>query len=156
MQSAIDNHATISAILQKLPVFTGLQPGEYEHIRQICVGARFGDGETIFVEGDSSPCMYVLLSGEVQLRTHNQGRIHTLQPGEPLGEIGMITQQTRTATAIACAPTVMLQINDDAFEQLLNRAPRICFTIMRNITRNLSNHIVRMTQADSLDYLPPN
>ena len=144
----------ISAILQKLPVFAGLTASEYEHIRQICQPAQVEDGETLFVEGDSSPCMYVLLSGEIQLRTHDQGKIHTIQPGELLGEIGMIAQQERTATAIASAPSVLLQIDNDAFEKLLYRAPHICFTIMRNVTRNLSNHIVRMTKAGSQDHIP--
>lgn len=144
----------ISTILQKLPVFGGLTADEFEHIRKICVPAQVEDGETLFVEGDTSPSMYVLLSGEIQLRTRSQGKIHTFQPGELLGEIGMIAQEDRTATAIACSPSVLLQIDNHAFEQLLNRAPGICFKIMRNVTRIMSGHMVRMTQADKIDHLP--
>ncbi len=143
----------ITAILQKLPVFTGLSADEYSHIQKICQPARFGDGETLFVEGDSSPCMYVLLSGDVQLRTHNQGPIHSLNPGELFGEIGFICQQNRSATAIARAPTVLLQINYDVFQNLVLREPRISFTIMRNIIMNLSNHITRMNNGDMLGSL---
>jgi CRP-like cAMP-binding protein len=148
--------AQIANILQKLPVFAGLTADEFEHIRRICVPVKQEDGETLFVEGDHSPCMFVLLSGEVQLRTSKQGKIHTVTAGELLGEIGMIAQQARTATAIASAPSVLLQIDSHAFEDLLNRAPRICFKIMRNVTRIMSGHLVRMTQAgtDNLDYLP--
>ena len=144
----------ISAILQKLPVFAGLSANEYSHIQKICLPARFGDGETLFVEGDSSPCMYVLLSGDVQLRTHNQGPIHSLKPGELFGEIGFICQQNRSATAIARAPSVLLQINYDVFQDLVLREPRISFTIMRNIILNLSNHIARMNEGDMLDFIP--
>ncbi|NOX75816.1 MAG: cyclic nucleotide-binding domain-containing protein [Gammaproteobacteria bacterium] len=151
----MQNNATISAILQKLPVFAGLNLDEYEHIRQICIPSQHNDGETVFVEGDSSPCMYVLLSGEVQLRAHNLGVIHTLQPGELFGEIGLVSQKPRTATAVVCAPSVLLQINDDAFQTLLNQHPRISFTIMRNITINMANHLERMNHSDTLDYLPP-
>ncbi len=143
----------ISAILQKLPVFAGLTADEYSHIQKICQPARFEDGETLFVEGDSSPCMYVLLSGDVQLRTHNQGPIHSLNPGELFGEIGFISQQNRTATAIARAPAVLLQINHDVFQNLVLREPRISFTIMRNIIMNLSNHIARMNEGDVLNFI---
>ncbi|MCF6255288.1 MAG: Crp/Fnr family transcriptional regulator [Gammaproteobacteria bacterium] len=143
----------ISAILQKLPVFAGLTEDEYGHIQKICQPARFNDGETLFVEGDSSPCMYVLLSGDVQLRTHNQGPIHSLNPGELFGEIGFISQQDRTATAIARARAVLLQINYDVFQNLVLREPRISFTIMRNIIMNLSNHITRMNKGDVLDFI---
>jgi len=147
-----DNY-DITAILQKLPVFSGLSADEYSHIQKICQPARFADGETLFVEGDSSPCMYVLLSGDVQLRTHNQGPIHSLNPGELFGEIGFICQQNRSATAIARAPTVLLQINYDVFQNLVLREPRISFTIMRNIIMNLSNHITRMNDGDMLSSL---
>jgi CRP-like cAMP-binding protein len=140
----------ITAILKKLPVFTGLSADEYSHIHKICRPARFGDGETLFVEGESSPCMYVLLSGDVQLRTHNQGPIHLLNPGELFGEIGFICQQNRSATAIARAASVLLQINYDVFQDLVMREPRISFTIMRNIIMNLSSHITRMNDGDML------
>lgn len=148
-----ENH-DISAILRKLPVFAGLSADEYAHIQKICRPARVEDGETLFVEGDSSPCMYVLLSGDIQLRTHNQGPIHSLKPGELFGEIGLISQQDRTATAIARAPSLLLQINGDVFQELLAREPRISFFIMRNITLNLANHIARMNKGDMLDFIP--
>ena len=144
----------ISAILQKLPVFTGLSADEYAHIQKICRSARVEDGETLFVEGDSSPCMYVLLSGDIQLRTHNHGPIHALKPGELFGEIGLISQQNRTATAIARAPSILLQIDGDVFQDLLAREPRISFFIMRNITLNLANHIARMNKGDMMDFIP--
>ncbi len=148
-----ENH-DISAILQKLPVFAGLTADELGHIQKICQPARFADGETLFVEGDPSPSMFVLLSGDVQLRTHNQGPIHALQPGELFGEIGFICQQNRSATAIARAPSVLLQIDYDVFQDLVLREPRISFTIMRNIIMTLSSHIARMNAGDTLDFLP--
>lgn len=148
-----DNY-NIAAILQKLPVFAGLSPNEYAHIQKICRPSRINDGETLFVEGDSSPCMYVLLSGDIQLRTHDQGPIHSLVPGELFGEIGLISQQKRTATAIARSASVLLQIDGNVFQELLVREPRISFTIMRNITLNLANHITRMNKGDTLDFIP--
>jgi len=156
MQTTGGENNQIAAILQKLPVFAGLSPAEFGYIQKICLPARIGDGETLFVEGDSSPCMYVLLSGEIQLRTHSQGQIHSFNPGELFGEIGLITQKSRTATAIACAPSILLQINNDAFQKLLSQEPRIGFTIMRNIITNLANHIDRLNhKADSVDHISP-
>ncbi len=155
MPNHTEDKNKISLILQKLPVFSGLYPDEYEHIQDICIPTTVEDGETIFVEDDLSPCMYVLLSGEVQLRTSDQGLIYALKPGELFGEIGFISQQRRTATAIASAASAVIKIRGDAFQLLLGRQPRICFIIMRNITLNLSNHIIRMNKTDTLDYLPP-
>jgi CRP/FNR family cyclic AMP-dependent transcriptional regulator len=147
---------TISGILKKLPVFAGLYPEEYEHIRDICVPANFPTDQVIFKEGDGSPCMYVLLSGEIELSTKDLGIIYNLKPGEIFGEIGLISQKKRTATATTRTPSSLLKINGDSLQLLLGREPRISYAIMRNITLNLSEHIIRMNKTGVLDYIPPN
>ncbi len=145
---------SIASILHKLPVFAGLYAQEYAHIRDICQPARFPTGHTLFREGDGSPCMYVLLDGEIELSSRDQDPLHTVRPGETFGEIGLIAQQKRTATATCLAPVTLLQINGDAFRLLLGREPRISFAIMRNITLGLSGHIVRMNRQGLPDSLP--
>lgn len=147
---------SISNILKKLPVFAGLYAEEYEHIRDICIPANFPAGQVIFNEGDGSPCMYVVLSGEIELHTKGQGSIYTLKPGEIFGEIGLISQKKRTATATTRTPAALLQINSDSLQLLLGRNPRISYAIMRNITLSLSEHIVRMNKSGILDYIPTN
>lgn len=149
-----DDKRSINAILKKLPVFAGLYAHEYEHIRTICVPANFPAGRVIFEEGDGSPCMYVLLSGDIEISTRDQGVIYTLKPGEIFGEIGLLSQKKRTATATARSPSALLQINGDTFRLLLGREPRISYAIMHNITINLSEHIIRMNKNGVLDYIP--
>ena len=146
----------ISTILQKLPIFVGLSPDEVEHIHKICVPVTVIENDTIFTEGDDSTCLYVLMLGEIQLRTRKKGIIHTVKPGDVFGEIGFINQQKRTATAIANGTSVLLQLDTKAFNQLQEKYPRISFTIMRNITLSLADHITRMNKTGTLDYLPIN
>lgn len=146
----------ISTILQKLPIFVGLTTDEYEHIHKICVPVTVPKNEAIFTEGEPSNCMYVLMFGSVQLRTQNKGIIHTVQTGEVFGEIGFINQQKRTASAITGETSILIQIDTDAFQALIDKHPRISFTIMRNITLSLADHISRMNESSSLDYLPRN
>ena len=144
----------ISTILQKLPIFVGLSAAEYEHIDKICVPVTVPKNEAIFTEGENSNCMYVLIFGTVQLRTQNKGIIHTVEPGEVFGEIGFINQQKRTASAVTSETSILLQIDTQAFQNLVEKHPRISFTIMRNITLSLADHISRMNQTSTLDYLP--
>jgi CRP-like cAMP-binding protein len=145
---------TISGILKKLPVFAGLYPEEYEHIRDICIPANFPADQVVFHEGDGSPCMYVLLAGDIELETKGLGTIYHLKPGDIFGEIGLISQKKRTATATTRSASTLLKINGDALQLLLGREPRISYAIMRNITLNLSQHIIRMNNTGVLDYIP--
>lgn len=144
----------ISTVLQKLPIFVGISSDEIEHIQKICVPVTVTEGQTVFREGDASTCMYVLMFGEIQLRTNKKGHIHTVEPGEVFGEIGFINQQKRTASAIANGTSILLQLDTAAFHRLVETHPLTSFTIMRNITLSLADHITRMNKSGTLDYLP--
>lgn len=148
------DNSKVSTILQKLPIFVGLSPDEVEHIHNICVPITATENEAIFAEGDDSTCLYVLMFGKILLRTRKKGIIHTVNSGEVFGEIGFINQQKRTASAIASETSILLQLDAGTFSQLQEDHPRISFTIMRNITLSLADHIKRMNKTGSLDFLP--
>ncbi|MBE9541974.1 MAG: cyclic nucleotide-binding domain-containing protein [Proteobacteria bacterium] len=145
----------IIRVFKKLPIFFGLRENEYDFVRAACSHTSYLEGSTIFNKGDGSPCLYILLTGEVELRTEKEELIHKLHPGEIFGEIGLITQQKRTATAIAKTGVTLLIIKSEDLNLLLGKNPRISSIIMRNITQHLANHIVRMNKAASLEHIPP-
>src|SRR5690349_20672441 len=57
--------------------------------------------QTFFLVGQSSEKMYLLVEGEVSL-LRNKKTLDIVRPGEIFGELAVITQQPRTATAMAC------------------------------------------------------
>ena len=69
-------------------------------------------------------------------------------PGEMFGEIGMITQNLRSATAQASSDCAVLEISNSDYKILLGKHPRIS-SIMRCIAESLANHIVRMNCNNS-------
>lgn len=66
---------------------------------------------------------------------------------ETFGEIGLITQNTRSATAHSTESSNMLKMNHVDFNTLLGTHPRISALMMKNITSSLSQHIIRMNQS---------
>lgn len=139
--------------LKKLSLFYGLDHEELLTVYQICKPLRKQADEIIFRENDPSHDLFILLSGEIDIVTQKKGLVHTLKENEIFGEIGLITQNTRSATAICKTSSHMLVINHHEFNFLLGKHPRISSLLMRNITSTLSQHIVRMNQQE-MEYIP--
>jgi CRP-like cAMP-binding protein len=140
--------------LRKLPFFHGLYDDEYEKLFSICQSCSFLPNQGIFTEGDASLFLYVVLNGKVEISTKKKGVIYIVKPGEIFGEIGLISQKRRTASAKTLDSAALLQIKRDDFNMLLGTQPRISAILLRNITLGLSGHIVRMNDLGSTEYLP--
>lgn len=136
-------------LLKKIPLFAGLYDEEFIPLCEIYSGRAPAKGDYIFKEGEHSQSMFVLLSGQVMLSTENKGDIYKLMPGEMFGEIGMITQNLRSATAQASSDCAVLEISNADYTMLLGKHPRISSIIMRHIAESLANHIVRMNSKKS-------
>ena len=71
-------------------------------------------GQTIFQTYDMGAEMYVVLEGQVDL-TIGPKALETLGPGEPFGEMALIDQVPRTATATAKSPCKLAVISEKRF-----------------------------------------
>lgn len=148
-----DDYNAIVRSLSKIPFFFGLEPYELKVVLALCKKADFRQGDNIFHEGDPSHNMYILLSGEVYIVTDKAGIIARLGPCDIFGEIGLITQRTRSASAVAKTDCKLFRIDHVEFNLLAGRHPRISSILMRNISTNLANHVVRMNNAP-LEHIP--
>jgi len=139
--------------LSKIPLFYGMNDEELKTILGICKPDAFKDDAIIFNENDPSHSMYIILSGEVDITSFKAGLIFTLKSGDIFGEIGLITQQTRSASAIAQSSCKLLHIEHTDFNFLLGTHPRISAILMKNISSSLANHLIRMNNV-SLEHVP--
>jgi CRP-like cAMP-binding protein len=141
--------------LSKIPLLFGLEPNELKIVLALCKSESYSAGETIFQEGTPSHSMYILLSGSVDIKTEKSGLVITLGGCDIFGEIGLITQRHRSASAVANLDCNLLRIDHIEFNLLAGKKPRISSILMRNISTNLANHVVRMNEGNtSLEHIP--
>lgn len=101
-------------------------------------------GEVIFNEGDLGNEMYIIQEGQVEiLRLGNQGpqRLALLEKGDFFGEMSILDELPRTATAVAATDARLVEINGSTFDQMLRANPEIAIRIMRKLS-------LRMRRAD--------
>lgn len=82
-------------------------------------------GELIFKAGDPGDCAYLIEKGSIEIFTTDHGGEHlikTLGKNELFGEIALIDQQPRTATARAAEKTVLIPIKQKLINALLEKS----------------------------------
>jgi CRP-like cAMP-binding protein len=96
----------------------------------------FEPGEEIFHEGDMGHQMFYVASGAVQLRKADQ-LLKTAVRGDYFGEMSMLIDSPRTATAVAGADTQLIAISGENFGTILRENPQTVHAILREMALRL-------------------
>lgn len=86
----------------------------------------YKSGEVVFREGDESIEAYWITSGRVEITLRSGGvglPLAQLGPGEIFGEMGLIDNKPRIATATALVPTELEVITEEEFEKDVLQQP---------------------------------
>jgi len=97
-------------------------------------------GEIIFSEGDIGTDMYIVQSGTVELLKAIGGEtrvLSTLEKGDFFGEMSVLEDVPRTASARAKTDVELLRINGATFDAMLKGNTEIAIRMMRKLSRRL-------------------
>ncbi|MCG8548199.1 MAG: cyclic nucleotide-binding domain-containing protein, partial [Alphaproteobacteria bacterium] len=109
----------------------------------------FPAGAQIFSEGDDGRFAYVIEGGQVEISTFNNGRrvvIARLENGELLGEMALVDDTPRSATAVAVEDTQVVVIDRASLQQYIDSADELVQLLLRVTLERL-----RATQQVMLD-----
>lgn len=94
-------------------------------------------GELIFRQGDDSEgCMFAILEGDVEIE--RDGRVVArLGPGNLVGEMGLIDNEPRSASARARSPVRIAVVPRKRFLFLVQQHPTFALTMMQMLTQRM-------------------
>lgn len=95
-------------------------------------------GDVVFHEGDLPTTAYLIEEGRVEVSVQREGqqvRLAMLSPGDLLGEMAVIDDAPRTATARAAEPCVLLAIDRAAIAERLTQADPIIRSLLEGQLR---------------------
>jgi len=115
----------------------------------------FKAGELVFAEGDAPTCAYLIEAGRIEISTTQLGEprvLAALGPGMLLGEMAVLDDSTRTASARALTDCRLIPIDKAQFaERLANADPVVRALLMSQLTRYRSA-LARLTgEVDGSD-----
>lgn len=105
----------------------------FRHSRDV---VELAPGEELFREGDPGDCMYAVIEGEVVLTVHG-GAVETMGPGSILGEMALIDQAARSATATAHTAARVARVDERQFGYLVHEHPTFALQVMKVMAARL-------------------
>lgn len=125
-------------LLKHAYFFSELPETVIEAIAEACHPESHDAGSIIFHEGAQGDRLYILLSGRVAVWKHygSSGKSLLAEhgPGRLFGEMALVDQLPRSATAVVEEPASLLFLARDDFFGLVQQYPQVALSIMRSLS----------------------
>jgi CRP-like cAMP-binding protein len=147
-----ENFKQKKAFLSSMDLFKGLSNREIGLMAQALHSRTYHAGEVLFMEGDIGRALFILESGKVELAkkdaaTGENRVIFTVSSGDFFGEMALLEQMPRTATATAAERAKLHLLYRSKLDGLLSQHPRIGISIMSHLAQLLSSRLRRASST---------
>ena len=116
-------------MLGRVPLFATCPTKSIELIAQLSDEVDVRDGYVLMRKGDLGQEFFLIIDGHVRIERNGE-TVATLHRGDFLGEIALLAEDSRTATATTEGPARLLVIGRGAFKSLLDVSPDIRAAVM--------------------------
>lgn len=128
-----------ATILKRQAMFALMDAEQLQAIARLMSLQEHADGTYLAHEGEPSEQLYLLLRGQVEIVAEQSGQvIYVCEPGELLGELGVIGDIPRTKGMRALGRVETLAIDGTDFRALLHRHPEISDQLIKMLAHKLS------------------
>ncbi|HEX3581385.1 MAG TPA: cyclic nucleotide-binding domain-containing protein, partial [Thermoanaerobaculia bacterium] len=137
-------HEELLARLRDVDILVPLSAEAHESIAGAAVVHVYSKGETIIRHATAGESMFVIAGGTVSVRVPDDstaGAHEVAQPGEGdvVGEMALLTGETRTADVVALTDVVAIEIGKSALHPLLVAHPELADALSEQIAQRLED-----------------
>jgi CRP/FNR family cyclic AMP-dependent transcriptional regulator len=115
------------------------------------IARAYAPGEILFHEGDVGRALFILEFGRVEIsRKSTDGeatQVVVLNPGDYFGEMSLLDDRPRTATAAAMEPVRVYLLYKTELEKMVKDVPHIGAAIMTHLAMLLAARLRSMTDS---------
>jgi cAMP-dependent protein kinase regulator len=108
-------------------------------------------GHSVIAEGEAGAEAYIVARGELEVRrTTEDGRTLTLARlanGALFGEMALLSRAPRSASVVACRPSIILVARRDALEGVAEKRPDVGVELAAHCRRRMVANLVRTSKV---------
>lgn len=126
--------------LRQVPMFRGIEPSRLKLLAFTSERISFAAGQKFFAQGDAADAAYVILDGKAEVVLESkEGSLTVAELGRNalVGEMGILSDNPRSATVKASEASSALRIDKRVFLDLLTQFPQMSIAVMRELANRL-------------------
>ena len=135
-------------LLGKVDGLQGLRENDLKELAALSNTVELHKGETLFKEGDQAHCLFIVFTGKISVYKGSRELVQ-FGSGDMIGEMSLLDSGTRSATAKAKEDTILLEITENVFQDLMRNEN---FTLLK-ILKVLSKRIRESDQKLAIDHM---
>jgi len=133
-------------VLRNIPLFDDLSRRDITVLQRLLHRREYVAGELIFTQGEPGLGMYIIAKGVVSIQSEPSGReLVELNDGDFFGEIALLNEVIRSATARAKSDCMLLSLFQPDLLGLLDRNPRLGVKILLSLSRLVGIRLVEVS-----------
>ena len=111
----------------------------------------YADGQTVFAEGDPGDSMFFIVKGCIHIEKRAQATgatnktLAVLEAGDYFGEMALLDQKPRSASAVATGGARILRLSKAAFDQMQGQSTQAAMSVLFAMIRTSSERIRRLS-----------
>lgn len=123
--------------LKESPFFASLPLEELYHIALSMEEEGARAGVSVIKEGTMGDKMYIVVSGELEVKKEGGPRFAVLGESQVFGEQALLDEEPRSASVVALGDVHLLSLQRSSLERILRRYSSIAFNMMRILSQRL-------------------
>jgi CRP-like cAMP-binding protein len=123
-------------LLKRTPLLSDLGRRELEEVERLVDEVDVPAGRVLMREGDAGREFFVVVNGRVSI-DRGGTRVRTMEAGDFFGEIALLAEGPRTATATSDGPATLLVLGHREFHSLMDRYPAIRTCVLEALARRI-------------------
>ena len=144
------------AILRNVPIFADLSDSDLESLSEHIEEVHLQSGDTLFHEGSVGDRAYVVQEGELEIFKHSGGREVLLAVrgrGEVVGEMALLEEAPRMASARAKGNTQLLAISEAELNDLVSNSISAARAMFFTVIARLRSTTAMLQQSEKMAQL---
>ena len=140
--------------LHTVKLFEGITKKELIYLLENLQERKYLKGETIFAQNDIGRALFIVYKGKIGLYRHEKDQekndlLSEVQPGEFFGEMALLEEMPRTATAVAEEDTLVFMLFKTKLESIIFSKSKIGSSIVYHLSKILSARLRSYLEKDN-------